>query len=683
MKLRYIIATLAAAAALFTGCKEEGDTYFNEIRVSQSYVGIPMEEGGSQEITVTAQGDWAITLPDGCDWLTVNPASGSAGETKVTISAEGTLDGRNAELLLTCLGRVLRINVIQGLSQVSEATVKEVNEGPEKQYRVTGTVTRISDPHFGNIYINDGSVEGDGVYIYGILDKKGNVMNKATAYDVLNSGHENAYELSVGDKITVEGPKVLYYETVELKNVAIIDIVKSLVKVIPMDIELEGPEAGDTLIKIATKAPSIKVKPNDDWLYVKEIEQKKDTVYALIGFFANEGVTKREGTISVTGEGFKDITVTITQGANAPDLMPIAEASKQPYSHAKGKISAINKQGYILSDDSGSINVYYGKNIDLTKYSIGDEIEIIGDVVAYNFGPQFSCKGKDGFDLEEKLSEGSGSYIYPTPEVFDETALDALVASVNGKTKDKLEDAITIKYVQLVGIPKKSGSYTNIYVGEAVNDLSASYPLDEFNLTPMLDKTVTIKGYLINIAGSNSPYHVNIVISSLEEGAAEEPEDYLVASFAENNEGFTFENVTLPSELTYVWQYNSQYHYLKASAFKDNAYASESIAVSPEIDLTNATHAYLSFQHACNKFASVESLPDVLSVEVKVGETWHKLAAPAWSGNSSWNFVASGDLDMSEYVGNMVKIGFRYVSTTNNCGTWEVKQVKVCNYTSE
>ena len=684
MKLRfYIIATLAAAAALFTGCKEEGDTYFSEIRVSQSYVGIPME-GGEKEITVTAQGDWAIDEESIPEWLSVEPKTGGAGETKVSLSAEETLDGRNAELLLACLGKVQHINIIQGLAQVSPATVKEVMNGPEKKYRVTGVVTKIHGVHYGNMYINDGTVEDPGLQIYGTLDKKGNKMTSSTAYDCFGT-HENAWDIAIGDKVTVEGPMSIYKNEAELVDVTIIKIEKALVKVIPMEIELEGPEAGDTLIKIATIAPSIKVKPNDDWLYVKELEQKKDTIYARIGYFANEGVVKREGTISVTGDGFNPITVTITQGANAPDLMTIAEALKGSYVHVKGTIMAICNQGYILSDATGSILAYYGTSFDASKYAIGDQVEIIGDTGAYNFGPQLTCANKpNGFDLEE-ITKGTGSVTYPTPKVMDAAACDEVVAAINGKDKNKISDAIKIEYVQVVGTPKKNSSgYTNIYLDDyTANDFSAYQLPASFDLASMLDKKVTIRAYLQSVSGSSSPRHLNLLFVSLEEGAAEAPKDYLDASFAENADGFTWDDITLPEGSTYVWKYDN-YHYLKASAYVSGTrYASESIAVSPEIDLSSATKAYLNFSHAGKNFASLDAAKEVVSVEVKADGEWSKLTIPAWFTNTDWTWADCKDIDLSAYAGKKIHVGFRYISTSSNCGTWEVKAVKVCNYTSE
>lgn len=73
------------------------------------------------------------------------------------------------------------------------------------------------------------------------------------------------------------------------------------------------------------------------------------------------------------------------------------------------------------------------------------------------------------------------------------------------------------------------------------------------------------------------------------------------APFATGLDGFTIENKILPSELSWIWQHDSKYQYVKASAFKSQSYASESWLISPEIDLTTATTATLTFEHAINK----------------------------------------------------------------------------------
>ena len=220
MKAKYIILSLIASLAVLVGCQKEGPHYLKEVQVSSSYVSIPLA-GGSTVIAVDATEAWSISdLPT---WLTVTPASGSAGSTSVTFSAASALDGRTAEIHLSCGGKVQNINVIQGVSVVSEVTCAEILAGPDsKTYRVTGTVTAIANTTYGNWYLNDGTGE---VYIYGTLDSKGATKNFLS------------WGLEVGDEITVEGPKTTYNGTVELVDVTVIKINKSLIKVKEMDPE--------------------------------------------------------------------------------------------------------------------------------------------------------------------------------------------------------------------------------------------------------------------------------------------------------------------------------------------------------------------------------------------------------------------------------------------------------------
>ena len=214
MKLRYFIPSLVAVvAAMFTGCSDNDydPTYLSEIRVSQSYVALDVN-GGSASVDVNTVGAWTVT--DVPDWLTVSPASGSGSGT-ITFTA-GAGVGRTAEVLINCEGKTQRINIIQGIATVSNATCAEIIAGPDsKTYRVTGTVRAIANTTYGNWYLVDETGE---VYIYGTLDAKGATKN------FLSLG------LEVGDQVTVEGPKTTYNGTVELVDVTVVKIVKSLIK---------------------------------------------------------------------------------------------------------------------------------------------------------------------------------------------------------------------------------------------------------------------------------------------------------------------------------------------------------------------------------------------------------------------------------------------------------------------
>ena len=232
MKLKYFIPIFALLGIL-SSCSDEDDTYLDAIRVSQSYVTID-QEGGTAEITLTASDNWEFervikktskdadgntvtTMEQLPDWLTVSQTSGPAGTTKLTFSAEAALDGRSTELRISSAGESQIINVMQGLPIIEEATCADVIAGPEgKSYRVTGTVKSIANTLYGNWYLVDETGE---IYIYGTLDAKGNEKN------FLSLG------LEVGDVVTVEGPKSVYNGTVELVNVTVVNIEKSLVKV--------------------------------------------------------------------------------------------------------------------------------------------------------------------------------------------------------------------------------------------------------------------------------------------------------------------------------------------------------------------------------------------------------------------------------------------------------------------
>ena len=144
-------------------------------------------------------------------------------------------------------------------------------------------------------------------------------------------------------------------------------------------------------------------------------------------------------------------------------------------------------------------------------------------------------------------------------------------------------------------------------------------------------------------------------------------------TFANTFGKFLVEDKSLAEGLSFVWAKNSGY--VKASAYVGGAaHASESWLLSPLFDLTNANEPNLMFEHAVNKFASV----DEATVWVREGEEgeWSKLEI-AYSENKDWTFVSSGSIALSAYKGKTIQIGFKYTSTAESAGTWEIKNFKV------
>lgn len=157
-----------------------------------------------------------------------------------------------------------------------------------------------------------------------------------------------------------------------------------------------------------------------------------------------------------------------------------------------------------------------------------------------------------------------------------------------------------------------------------------------------------------------------------------DPNEILNADFSTNC-GFTFEDGTLPEGLTYVWTRDSGYGYMKASAYKDKVnYAIDgAYLVSPEIDLTERTGVKLTFRHAVNYFASIDAAKEECTLHVReIGGAWgDAIAIPGWPETLSWSWADSGEIDLNAYAGKKIQIGFKYTSTAEKAGTWEVDNV--------
>lgn len=148
-------------------------------------------------------------------------------------------------------------------------------------------------------------------------------------------------------------------------------------------------------------------------------------------------------------------------------------------------------------------------------------------------------------------------------------------------------------------------------------------------------------------------------------------------SFATSQGGFTIEDKQLPEGGTYVWKhttYNEE-GYMKASAFISGAKASESWLISPAVDLSQATTATLTFDHT-HKFAGTPSNELTLWVTEISAENWQQLTIDKYGTNNDYTFVTPS-IDLSSYAGKTIKFAFKYISTTDAAGTWEIKNVKV------
>jgi len=385
MKSKYFFPLLIAIVAMMASCADEDQmTLLDEIQVSSSYVAIPLT-GGSTTITVTAQDSWTAQKAKPAEWLTISSTSGSAGETTLTFSALGALDGRTAEVLITCAGNTQRINIIQGLSQVSPATVAEVIAGPDgKTYRVTGVCTSIANTQYGNWYLTDATGT---LYVYGTLDANGRTQN------FLSLGIE------VGDEITVEGPKLTYGTVIELVDVMVLNINKSLVKVDSVENEELPIEGGEFIANLTCKGQGVSVDIPENaksWLSISSIQSAGTNVVVKFKAAANTGGDRNTTITFRTTDGKKEYTTEAKlsqKGAIVAATIAeflAAEVGDTQY-RLTGVIMSIAHATYgnlYIKDFSGEAYVYGIVDFASKGLKVGDIITIVGKRAAYAGAPQ-------------------------------------------------------------------------------------------------------------------------------------------------------------------------------------------------------------------------------------------------------------------------------------------------------
>ena len=388
MKLKYFIPMFIMALAMLTSCSDdEVVTYPDGLRVSSSYMALPVE-GGSASIDVYCNQKWEVdtvgAFPKKEPWFDYSVSSSDKGQV-LTITADETLDGRSTSFKIVAEnGTTQIVNVIQGLSTVSTATCAEVIAGPDsKTYRVKGVCTGIANTTYGNWYLNDGTGE---LYIYGTLDKNGATKN------FLSLGIE------VGDEITVEGPKTTYGSTIELVNVTVIAINKSLIKVdstyvggvASNELPLEG---GELTAYVTCKGQGVTVDiPEDakEWLSISAIKNGGSEV--VFKAAPNTGGDRNTTVIFKTTDGKKEYTsqMTIAQkGAIVP--LTVAEFNAKEVGDVQYRLTGLVTKvddaaagKYYISDYTGQVYVYKASG----EVALNDVVTIVGKYAEYKGTPQ-------------------------------------------------------------------------------------------------------------------------------------------------------------------------------------------------------------------------------------------------------------------------------------------------------
>lgn len=397
---------------------------------------------------------------------------------------------------------------------------------------------------------------------------------------------------------------------------------------------------------------------------------------------ANDGAN-RQASLVFYGNIMQKAPLTITQ--KGPDgegaVITIAEfiekadtQNEYVLSGVIGDIATNAKYwGFTLKDDTGTISCpFIGATAD--------------EFLAMNMhtGDKVSIKGKYEFYADKQQHQLSDGVIVSHEPV----SLDAIQTV---SVADFISAADLFTMYRLTG--EVSSSVNAQYCSFDLKDESGTIVVwtvnnaSEYASTLKQGDKVTLRGaYTLYDNGSSTKHEVvDATIESVEagQGGGETPGpvpgDNIYSNTFENEPSdFTVNDVSLPSGVSYIWTHDS-YGYMKASAYVSGTnYASESWLISPVVDLSSETEAYLNFEHANNYFSSTEVLSEQASVWAREenGE-WAKLDGISYSGNNGWTFVNSGYINLSAYVGKKMQFAFVYKSTAEKAGTWEVKNVVI------
>ena len=518
MKLRYLLTSLVAAAVMLIGCtQEEPVSKLSGLEVDNDYVSLAADEGSTVTIKVKGDESWTAAIADEkADWVTVSPTSGTGGsEVTVTLTAASASSAARATELHITMGSKVKIIKVNQLApagvEVAPSTVAEVLAGDEgKTYRVTGTVVSVANTSYGNWYMNDGSTD-ENLYIYGTFNAKSQYPKDA-------DGGWAGFGIEVGDKVTVEGPKTVYNGTVELVDVSIIKIEKSLIDA-SFTTATVSPAAGKDTLVVDSKVQPVLVTVDADWVKVTDFTE--DGQY-ILEYEENVYTAPRTAVFTIKAPGaIKSLTLTQegvpATGASITDIIKEADNSSVQ-TLPSTVVVALTTRGAVLSDGTSAIYAYGDKAAAL---KIGNAVRLSGTKKTFNGVPEIDTITEAFVDNE------SSSFSHPTSKDIT-SEVETYKASV-------------AEYVKLSGTLTVSGNYYNITIDGVDADTkqgSIVYPTDDLNVKALDGKKITVTGYFNGLSSKDK--FVNIIATKVEE-------------YVDNPKG-TVTNPYLPSEILPILQ---------------------------------------------------------------------------------------------------------------------------------
>ena len=287
-----------------------------------------------------------------------------------------------------------------------------------------------------------------------------------------------------------------------------------------------------------------------------------------------------------------------------------------------------------------------GKFTTGNEFAIGDEITIFGELTSYKGIPETNQNASYVYSIKKSL-------VSVTPSEFEVGKEESTVVAKVLYSGDGLEFSTDSDWLNVSSMTRvKDTTMVSIHVG--ANDADARTGVITLSSSKGKDSSkvsVTIK----QAAGFSAfplPY-----------------EETFLGSMG----GWEAVDVVPMDGVASIWVNDSKYG-MKATSTKKGD--SQAELISPNIDLSGASSAVLSFEHV-SRFAG--NVYDELKLfgSVDNGETWKEILIPYYSSGANWNYVSSGNISLKQFAGNLLILKFVYKSTADSYATWEIKNLKI------
>lgn len=499
MKIGKLFLCIAASAAVFAGCKNEEENLGTpSIKVNPTSLNFEKEGGADniQSVALTSTRDWTATVSEGAsEWLSVEPASGSASSEAQTISVKVT---ENTDLDRTATVTFTTSN------GTAKATLKVSQAGPGGS---------IEDTY---VYFNDfdkeRAVQDENNYwpyadeFDGWKNEKGSGIS-SVEYDLsgmqvrANGFSDNDYSLY---KDNASGANNMFFASsphFSVKNITLPESSRDF-KLSFGVTKYKGNEAdnhvspdeflvylsndGSKWVQITDYTFASGSAPDGAWDLASKVFSVPEATSALYIYFKTDvasGFRIDDLKLATSTEAGTEIDFSqgVEIGGGDPvepgeeiTVKEVLDASEGVNVTTSGIVMAVGATGVILGDGTGNIFVY---TKDKPAVEIGNSVKVTGETGSYNNLPQIANSKIDFVENSEPA--------YPE------------AVELNSGNVESLKSGFAT-YVTYTGVITKEGSYYNFTIEEGFSIAGSVYsPAESVGINDKVGIPVEMTGYYV------------------------------------------------------------------------------------------------------------------------------------------------------------------------------------------